>query len=120
MDNAMVEVFKNSAAVTTLNNPNPTLSEVVAKIGDYNNDGKVDAADYTVWRDHLGQTFTLPNRDPVNTGAISNSDYTSWKNHFGASRPWQPGRRSGAGAKHAVPDVDGAPCRSALCRRSGR
>ena len=23
--------------------------------GDYNNDGKVDAADYTVWRNHLGE-----------------------------------------------------------------
>jgi hypothetical protein len=85
MDNALVEVFKNAAAVTPLNNPNPSLSEVVPKIGDYNNDGKVDAADYTVWRDHLGQTFTLQNRDPANTGAVSNLDYTSWKNNFGAA-----------------------------------
>src|SRR5262249_46025955 len=72
MDNALVEVFKNAAAVTPLNNPNPSLSEVVPKIGDYNNDGKVDAADYTVWRDHLGQSFALQNRDPLNTGPISN------------------------------------------------
>src|SRR5205823_2518708 len=52
-------------------------------IGDYNNNGIVDAADYTVWRDHLGQTFTLPNRDPANPGAISAADYTAWKTHFG-------------------------------------
>ena len=27
--------------------------------GDFNNDGKVDAADYTVWRDNLGSDFNL-------------------------------------------------------------
>jgi hypothetical protein len=53
--------------------------------GDYNSDGVVDAADYTVWRDHLGQTFALPNRDPLNSGPISAADYTSWKSHFGMS-----------------------------------
>src|SRR5262249_40370997 len=26
-------------------------------LGDYNGNGVVDAADYTVWRDHLGQVF---------------------------------------------------------------
>ena len=68
-------------------------------VGDYNNNGKVDAADYTVWRDHLGQTFALQNRDPANTGAISASDYTSWKNHFGT-----PGAGGGAGVVGAVPE----------------
>src|SRR5262245_142524 len=29
--------------------------------GDYNKDGTVNAADYAVWRDHLGQTFQLDN-----------------------------------------------------------
>jgi hypothetical protein len=62
--------------------------------GDYNNDGVVDAADYTVWRDNLGSTtFTLPNRDPANSGAISMADYTSWKNNFG--------QHSGSGAQSA-------------------
>jgi hypothetical protein len=67
--------------------------------GDYNNDGVVDAADYTVWRDNLGSTtFTLPNRDPANSGAISMADYTSWKNNFG--------QHSGSGAlgTGAVPE----------------
>jgi hypothetical protein len=60
-------------------------------IGDYNSDGAVNAADYTVWRDHLGQSFALPNRDPANTGTISAADYTSWKSHFGGSgsSTWQ-------------------------------
>ena len=52
-------------------------------LGDYNNNGIVDAADYTVWRDHLGQTFTLPNRDSGNSGPINQNDYTFWKTRFG-------------------------------------
>jgi hypothetical protein len=80
-----------------LNELEIAASTPAGTIGDYNSDGKVDAADYTVWRDHLGQTFTLPNRDPANTGVISAADYTSWKSHFGL-----PG--SGAGASSAVPE----------------
>src|SRR5205085_1958280 len=45
--------------------------------------GAVDAADYTTWRDHLSQSFALPNRDPANTGNVSAADYASWKSHFG-------------------------------------
>lgn len=54
-------------------------------IGDYNTDGKVDAADYTVWRDHLGSAGSTlgVNRDPANTGVVSQADYNSWKSHFG-------------------------------------
>ena len=53
-------------------------------VGDYNGNGIVDAADYTVWRDHLGQSFALQNRDPANgSGPISAADYTSWKSNFG-------------------------------------
>ena len=66
--------------------------------GDYNDNGVVDAADYTVWRDHLGQTFALPNRDPLNSGAISAADYASWKTHFGATFG------AGSGAAAAVPE----------------
>jgi hypothetical protein len=85
MDNALVEVFKNAAAVTALNNPNPSLSEVNGSVGDYNNDGKVNAADYIIWRSHVGQAFALPNRDPANTGNVSAADYTSWSTHFAAA-----------------------------------
>lgn len=56
--------------------PVPTLP------GDYNENGEVDAADYTVWRDALdgGSTATLPNDDTQGTGQ---DDYTRWKDHFG-------------------------------------
>jgi hypothetical protein len=52
--------------------------------GDYNHNGIVDAADYTVWRDHLGTNFTLPNRGTGISGPVSASDYTTWRTHFGA------------------------------------
>jgi len=53
--------------------------------GDYNNDGAVNAADYTVWRNHLGQTFDLLNEDPndANPGVVDQDDYTFWKSRFG-------------------------------------
>ncbi|QDU88916.1 hypothetical protein Pla175_23000 [Pirellulimonas nuda] len=52
--------------------------------GDYNRDGVVDAADYTVWRDHLGAPAgTLPN-DPY-SGAIGADQYNTWRDHFGQS-----------------------------------
>lgn len=52
--------------------------------GDYNNDGIVDAADYTVWRDSLGTPISLPN-DPT-PGAVTQSDYDVWKLNFGATQ----------------------------------
>jgi hypothetical protein len=54
--------------------------------GDYNGNGIVDAADYTVWRNNVGQPgSTLQNRDPNNgTGVVSQDDYNSWKTNFGA------------------------------------
>ncbi|MGD9635307.1 MAG: PEP-CTERM sorting domain-containing protein, partial [Pirellulales bacterium] len=52
--------------------------------GDYNNDGAVNAADYTVWRDHLGQTFQLTNEGTgVTAGMVTSEDYDFWKANFG-------------------------------------
>jgi hypothetical protein len=50
--------------------------------GDYNADGKVDAADYVVWRKTLGESITLPNdRTP---GMVTTEDYGVWRENFGA------------------------------------
>jgi hypothetical protein len=51
--------------------------------GDYNNDGHVNAADYTVWRDHLNTSFTMFNDETP--GSVTPDDYTVWLNHFGES-----------------------------------
>lgn len=50
--------------------------------GDYNNDGKVNAADYTVWRDANGTSTTLPNDSTP--GTVTAADYTVWVTNFGA------------------------------------
>ena len=52
--------------------------------GDYDGNGLVDAADYTVWRDRLG-TAALPNRDPTSTGPVGQFDYLVWQTNFGAT-----------------------------------
>ena len=51
--------------------------------GDYNNDGIVDAADYTVWRDSLGQNGTGLAADGDGDGSITQLDYNIWKSNFG-------------------------------------
>ena len=77
-----------------------TISASGVLIGDYNSDGKVNAADYTVWRDRLGQNgANLPDRDPGNPGNISLADYNSWKANFGNA-----GAGSGQFGGGAVPE----------------
>ncbi len=49
--------------------------------GDYNGDGVVDAADYIVWRNDLGQSITLPN--DTTPGTITAADYDVWRSNFG-------------------------------------
>ncbi|MGE3241085.1 MAG: alpha/beta hydrolase-fold protein [Pirellulales bacterium] len=51
--------------------------------GDFNGDLRVDAADFTVWRDSLGQQME-PGRgaDGNNNGTIDEADYLVWKAHF--------------------------------------
>jgi CSLREA domain-containing protein len=56
--------------------------------GDYNFDGIVNAADYTVWRDTLGSTTDLradSSGPTVGTpnGIVDQADYVFWKSHFG-------------------------------------
>lgn len=51
--------------------------------GDYNGDGQVTAADYTVWADTFGSTTDL-RADGNGDGEISAADYTIWADNFGA------------------------------------
>jgi T5SS/PEP-CTERM-associated repeat protein len=59
----------------------------VSLAGDFNMDGKVDAADYVVWRKGLGTTYTQ-------------NDYNVWRFHFGQTA----GSGSGVTASAAVPE----------------
>jgi hypothetical protein len=65
-------------------------------IGDYNENGTVDAADYVVWRENAGTTNTLANDDI--SGTIGQAHYDQWRANFGSSSPG-----SGTGSA-AVPE----------------
>ncbi|TWT77922.1 hypothetical protein Pla123a_17210 [Posidoniimonas polymericola] len=55
-------------------------------VGDYNNDGLVNAADYTVWRDTFGDTVPAGSgADGSGNGSIDLADYNTWVSNYGAS-----------------------------------
>ncbi|HEX4416047.1 MAG TPA: FG-GAP-like repeat-containing protein [Lacipirellulaceae bacterium] len=62
-----------------------TVDYADALPGDFNSDGKVDMADYVVWRTYLGSVFTQ-------------DDYTTWREYFGKSLS------AGLGSGSAVPE----------------
>ncbi|QDV71930.1 PEP-CTERM sorting domain-containing protein [Botrimarina mediterranea] len=83
--------------------------------GDYNDDGVVDAADYTVWRDNLNTNNTLPN--DATPGSVTQADYVLWSNNYGKS--------VAASFAAAVPEPGAALLMSvaavlSACRRRGR
>jgi hypothetical protein len=93
MLNSPTDFFGNIGSVDLV--PTPT--------GDYNHNHIVDAADYTVWRDHLGQNVS-PNgtgADGNANGTIDSGDYDFWKMKFGNLAPAAGSR---AGAVATVPE----------------
>ncbi|MEN1678284.1 MAG: PQQ-dependent sugar dehydrogenase [Planctomycetota bacterium] len=59
--------------------------------GDFNRDGIVDAADYTVWRDSLGGSGAADGSGSVAgvpDGVVDEGDYLLWAQHFGNQNPF--------------------------------
>lgn len=55
-------------------------------LGDYNQDGTVGLADYTVWRDALGSQVNVGSAaDGNGNGTIDSADYDLWKTNFGST-----------------------------------
>lgn len=77
IDDAAISRSRLSAALST------------SIAGDFNRDGRVNAADYTVWRSGLGGTYTQ-------------ADYTTWRSNFG--------RTAGAASATAVPEPATLTC----------
>jgi hypothetical protein len=67
--------------------------------GDYNNNGTVDAGDYTIWRKQLNQSVTIPN--DITPGTVVAQDYTEWRNRFGKTT-FEFGAGSGANIPEPV------------------
>ncbi|WP_425398738.1 family 43 glycosylhydrolase [Aeoliella sp.] len=55
--------------------------------GDFNGDGVVNLADYTVWRNNLGAPDSVlpPGSTTDGSGFIDANDYVTWKENFGAT-----------------------------------
>jgi Type I phosphodiesterase / nucleotide pyrophosphatase len=56
----------------------------VALAGDYNHDGHVDAADYTIWQSTKGSSTDL-RADGNGDGVVDQADYDLWKSNFNAT-----------------------------------
>jgi hypothetical protein len=75
--------FLNTFAVPSQNGFTEATAFAVVPtplVGDFNNDGVVDAADYVVWR-KASPTDTLPN--DKTPGVVDASDYNDWRANFG-------------------------------------
>jgi hypothetical protein len=71
---------------------------------DYNDNGFVDAADYTVWRDAM--TAGTPLFNDATPGTVDEDDFLFWRQYFGAVVPgFGGGSAAGAGAGLAAAAV---------------
>ncbi len=114
LDDSHVGAFNGQITlVPQSTNPQPfsqNLPQIVIHLtgqvrlgGDYNQDGTVNAADYTVWRNMLGQSVapgtgadgTGPGDTP--DGMVTRLDYDYWKSRYGATAP-------AAGSQTNVPE----------------
>jgi ELWxxDGT repeat protein len=67
-----------------------SLVPTATLLGDFNGNSAVDAADYTVWRNHMGTSFDLGgngNEIGDSAGIVDMADYATWKVHYGESLP---------------------------------
>ena len=76
-----------------------TLSVPLSNLkGDFNNNGRVDAADYVLWRNSVGSNTALPNDNGLGT-PIGSAQYDLWRSNFN-----KPGSGSGALEGGEVPE----------------
>ncbi len=75
----------NGLTFNLVQNANSAMLQVITApflAGDYNGNGRVDAADYTAYRDALGTNTTLLN--DTTPGTVTAADYAVWQTNFGA------------------------------------
>jgi hypothetical protein len=64
-----------------------TYADTLVLLGDYNDNGIVDAADYTVWRNTLGESGFALSGDGDASQIVDAADYVVWKENFGKVSP---------------------------------
>lgn len=55
--------------------------------GDFDQNGKVDAADYSIWRQEASSTVASPLSDANGDGVVDRADYARWSANYGRTRP---------------------------------
>ena len=70
-------------------------------LGDYDNDGTVDSADYDVWKTNFGTN--LADADGNGNGTVDAADFTIWRDNLGHAA----GGGSGGGSLGSVPEPAG-------------
>lgn len=76
----------NSGAAIIDNLVITALGTATGLPGDFNDDNRVNLADYTVWRDNLGGSFNLAgngDESGSSAGTVDQADYLLWKDRFG-------------------------------------
>jgi predicted outer membrane repeat protein len=75
-------------------------------MGDYDQNGVVDAGDYMVWRKMQGATGVTPytSADGTGDGNVDAADHNLWRNHFGSTVP-----AAGAGASELAVGASESP-----------
>lgn len=87
---AQVQLYQLELSIT---------SAAITLQGDYNLDGAVDAADYSVWRDSLGRQGTGLAADGNGDEVVDQLDYDLWKSSFGSN-----GSGVGSRATSTIPE----------------
>lgn len=89
--------FDSTTSFTTIDNIR-WFSPTTVLHGDYNDDGFIDAADYTVWRNAIGSPSAELFND-FTPESVDDDDYDYWKAHYGETLP--PGS---GGVGYVVPE----------------
>lgn len=73
---------ENGLSVRVIDDPSIVIVGAIID-GDFNSDGQVDSADYTVWRDSLGQSGDSLPADANGSGSVDAEDLAIWRTNFG-------------------------------------
>jgi T5SS/PEP-CTERM-associated repeat protein len=87
-------------AVLVYSNSDVILKFINPMTADYNRNGIVDAADYVLWRNSVGQTGTSLAADGNGDGVVDANDFNLWRSEFGQSA----GAGAGVGSEADVPE----------------
>ncbi|MGD9634542.1 MAG: dockerin type I repeat-containing protein [Pirellulales bacterium] len=80
----------------------PWIEQQLDLSGDYNGDGSVDAADYTVWRDTVDQTGQGLAADGNGDQIVDLDDLAVWKQHFEHAAELRIAASAGTGGVVAI------------------